>query len=159
MNAVETLTFFHVLLAFVFFSGTVVASVASAWAAREQSIYAIRTLTNIAKNVWVVMIYPSIIALSVIGVFLADEENLSLTDTGWLNAAYLSVIIGFVLGLVVLGRHGAKVAKLAARDAPTGQVSPELRMALNAPVPKVAGGFLHALVVYVLVLMVFKPYD
>ncbi len=159
MNAVETLTFFHILLALVFFSGTIVAAVASARAANEQNVHTIRTLAKMAKMVSLIMIYPAIIALSVIGVFLADQEDLSLTDTGWLNAAYVSVIIGFLLGLGVLGSHGAKVVKLADRDVASGQVSPELRAALNAKLPKIIGGALHALVVYVVVLMVFKPYD
>jgi uncharacterized membrane protein len=158
MNAVETLSFFHILLAFVFFSGTIVAAVASAWAAREQNVHTIRTLTNMAKMVSLIMIYPAIIALGIIGVFLAQEQDLSLTDTGWLNAAYAATALGLLLGLFVMGRQSMRAARLAERDAAAGQKSAELQAVLSERLPKIVGGALHGLVVYILVLMVFKPF-
>jgi uncharacterized membrane protein len=159
MSAEETLKFFHLLLVFTFFAGTMVASVASGWAARAKDVATVRTLIAMAKTISIALIYPSIIALSVVGVFLADKQGWDLNGPGWLNAAYTSVVIGFVLGLGVLGRNGIRLQKLADRDAPTGQISTELRSALDAPMPKIVGGLLHALVIYILVLMVFKPYD
>ena len=158
MHKVETLKFFHILLVMIFFSGTIVAAVSSAWAAKAKDVQTVQSLIHMAKTFSIIMIYPAFIAMAILGVFLAHEESLSLTHTGWLKAAYAASGLGFLVGVGVMGRNGAKLQKLADRDAPTGQISPELRAALDSPMPKIVGGLLHTLVVYLLVLMVYKPY-
>ncbi|MBM4405779.1 MAG: DUF2269 family protein [Chloroflexi bacterium] len=155
----EYLKFFHIVFVLTFFSGTIVSMMTGIAAAKAKSIESVAILTGIAARAAKFVTIPSFILVGIFGVLTASEQNLDLTGTGWLNAAYVASILGFILGLAVLTRHGAKAAKLAARDAQAGKKSEGLEKELNAPLPKIVGPLLHLLVAYIIVLMVFQPYD
>lgn len=158
MDAIHTLKFFHILFVLVFFSGTIVSMMAMVRAEREANVHTVRALTRMANQSQRFLIEIPVIVLAVLGVVLAAKQHYPLTDTGWLNAAYASTILGFALGVGIMSRQARKAAKMAERDALAGQKSDELQAALSERLPKIIGGALHALVLYVLVLMVFKPY-
>ncbi len=158
MDAVETLTFFHILFVLVFFSGTIVSTMAMMRAERETNVQTVKALTKMSAISQRFLIELPVVVLGVLGVFLAREEDLSLTDTGWLNAAYAATALGLLLSLFVMGRQSMRAAKLAERDAAAGQKSAELQAVLSERLPKAVGGALHGLVVYILVLMVYKPF-
>lgn len=155
----EYLKFFHIVFVLTFFSGTIVSMMTGIAAAKAKSIDSIVVLTGIEARAAKFVTVPSFILVGIFGILTASEQNLDLTDTGWLNAAYGASIIGFVLGVAVMARHALASHKLAVRDAQAGKKSDELDKELNSKLPKIVGPLLHLLVVYILVLMVFKPYD
>ncbi|MBI2867893.1 MAG: DUF2269 family protein [Chloroflexi bacterium] len=155
----EYLKLFHIIFVLVFFAGTIVSMMAGMRAEKAAALETIVALTGLGKNAAKFLTIPSFILVGVFGVLTAREQGLSLTDTGWLNAAYSASVLGFLLGVLVMYRSEAKAHALAARDLAAGKKSEELEKALRSPVPKIVGPLLHGLVLYILVLMVFKPFD
>jgi uncharacterized membrane protein len=155
----EYLKLFHIIFVLTFFSGTIVSTMAGIGASKAKGLESIAALMGLSARASKFVTIPSFILVGVFGILTASQQNLDLTGTGWLNAAYVASIIGFILGLTVMTRHSIKTHKVAMRDAQAGKRSDELDRELNSKAVKIVGPLLHALVAYILVLMVFKPYD
>ncbi len=154
----EYYKFFHVILALTFFAGTIVSMMAMNRAAKETNVHTAQTLVRMGSFAGQWLITPPLILVGIFGVLAAQDLGYSLTDTGWLNAAYAATAVGLVLGITVMGDHGRKAQRLVDRDVESGEKSDELQAVLTAPLPRIVGSGLHGLVIYVVVLMVFKPF-
>lgn len=157
MTGTDALRFFHIVFVLVFFSGTIVVITTMSRARREPNIHAVRTLVRLANHAGLYLVTPPLVIAAILGVFSAKRLHIPLTDTGWLNAAYAATALAVLLGLV-MGAVARRAARLADRDAQNGSRSPELDAALASPLPMIVGPALHALVTYIIVLMVFQPF-
>lgn len=77
-------------------------------------------------------------------------------DTPWVWTAIVALIVLFISGGAVLGRHGAAYGKALAA-APDGPVTPELRAQALATVPWAVSNMNTALAISVMFNMVNKP--
>ncbi len=153
----QYLKFFHLLSVIIFVSGTFVVTFLMARAAKEKSIDSVVELIKTSARLSMFMIYLPLILAGAFGVLTAWQMKLPLTGLRWLEIAYVATTIGLLTGFFVLGGHGKKALKLAVADLPTGNKSPELQAELDSRTAKIVGGLLNLLVLFILVLMVFKP--
>ena len=127
---------------------------------KSTSVEAIAVPTHLGRVAEYIII-PSAILLGIFGVLTAWQEHRPLTGGAgnwWLVVAYFALGAAVLIGLTVMLPHSAKAEKVAAEAAAKGQKTPELQKVLSSPVPKIAGNFLTLLIIFFLVLMVFKPF-
>ncbi|MCH8191738.1 MAG: DUF2269 family protein [Chloroflexi bacterium] len=156
--ASEYYEFFHIVFVLIFFSGTIVAMLAERNARNESNIHTVRSLVGMVHHSWMYLVNLPLVLTGIFGALTAWQLELPLTDTGWLNAAYGAIIVSVALALAVTFGHSRRVLRLAERDAQQGAKSPELQALLSSPAPRIATPVLHAIVAYIIVLMVFKPF-
>ena len=147
--------FFHLLGAFSFVAGTIVAGVAFETARRREAPAEIALLLGLSR----------------IGVLLVGLGTLLVLGFGlWLvhlgawgyGAAWVDAAIGLLLAVAVLGaiggQHPKQARKLAPRLASEGApASPELRALLDDRAALAVNYLSALLLLVIIVLMVFKP--
>jgi uncharacterized membrane protein len=153
---VEDIALFgHLLGAFLFVSGTVVAGIAFEAGRRRGTPGEIALLLGLAR-IGAALVGLGILAVLGFGLWLVHLGDWSY-DSGWVKAA-----IALFVAAVVLGGYGGQAPKrarqLATRLAVEGQpVSDELRSLLANRTALLANYASVLLVIAILVLMVWKP--
>jgi uncharacterized membrane protein len=147
--------FFHLLGAFAFVAGTIVAGVAFETARRRTTPAEIALLLSLSR-IGVLLVAVGTLLVLGFGLWLVQLGDWGY-GAGWVDAALGLLAATFVLGTVG-GQRPKRARKLAARLAAEGdRVSPELRALLDdrATLPV---NYLSALLLLAIVaLMVFKP--
>ena len=95
---------------------------------------------------------------AVFGILTAWQQNWPLTTTGWLSATYVVVIVAFITPLLTLKRYGDRAMALMPEAREKGEVLPEQMDLITGPKARVAGLFLWGLLIFIIVMMVFKPF-
>lgn len=147
--------FFHLLGAFAFVAGTIVAGVAFETARRKQTPAEISLLLGLSR-IGVLLVAIGTLLVLGFGLWLVHLGHWGY-GAGWVDAALGLLAATAVLGAVG-GQRPKRARKLAARLTTEGApVSPELRALLDDRVALTAN-YLSALLLLALVaLMVFKP--
>jgi uncharacterized membrane protein len=147
--------FFHLLGAFSFVAGTVVAGVAFESARRRRTPGEIALLLGLSR-IGVALVGAGTLLVLVFGLWLVHLGRWGY-GAGWVDAALGLLVAAAVLGAIG-GRRPKRARKLAARLAADGApVDAELRALLDDRVA-LAVNYLSALLVLAIVaLMVFKP--
>ena len=103
------------------------------------------------------LIVPGIIAMGVSGVFMWTEMDYNLVSTGWLLAQESLYLVSLLIcvPLIGLGLRRARLASLRAEKA--GEVTAELREALDDNVPIVFSGLATLLLPVMAYLAIFRP--
>lgn len=148
----------RILLVMIFFSGTITSTIVMSRARRESNIQTVAAYGRIAGFAGPFLIGLPLTLVGIFGVLTSWKEHYSLTGTGWINAAYASLIIGWLAGNIILGGHTCKVAGLAEHDLGRGKKSEELQTELDKPLAIWLGAALQLLVLWIIYLMVFKPF-
>lgn len=155
MSAYRLALFFHLLGAFLFFAGIVVASVAFESARRRQHLTEIAAVLGIARLGVPPVAIGALLLLS-FGLWLVDLAGWSLDDE-WLIASLVLFIIAGVLGAVG-GQRPKRARLLATRLVREGKTSSSDVARLLNNRPSLALNYAAALAVLaILVLMVWKP--
>lgn len=147
--------FFHLLGAFLFVAGIVLAGAVFEAARRRERPTEIALLLGLTRFA-VLLVAIGALLLGVFGLWLVHLGHFGY-GSGWVDAAIVLYVIALALG--GLGGQRPKQARklaavLAERNAP---MSPELRGLLEDPISR-AENYGSLLVVFVIVvLMVFKP--
>jgi uncharacterized membrane protein len=145
----------HLLSAFTFVSGGVVAGVLQRSAIRRQRPSEVALLLGLIR-VAVVLIAVGALATLGFGIALANQLDIDMS-TLWLQLAVYLWIASVVLGGVG-GRRGRHARVLAQQLAAQGdQPSEELQRAVSDPVSVGLSGLSFVAVVAILVLMVWQP--
>jgi uncharacterized membrane protein len=139
--------FFHLIGAFLFVSGTVVAAVAYEVARRRTNPAQIAALLQVAR-IGAVLVGPAGLLTVAFGLWLVDIEHIG-WGAGWVDAA----IVLFVAAAALGGFAGQK-PKRARELAERGQ---DPRVLLEDPLTRALNYVAALLVVAIIVLMVFKP--
>ncbi len=147
--------FFHLLGAFLFVAGIVVAGVAFESARRRREPAEIALLLGLTR-VGVVLVAVGGLMLPAFGLWLVDLGDFGY-GAGWIDAALILYAVALVLG--GLGGQRPKRARhlateLASRREPA---SPELRALLDDARARASNYAAALIVVAIVVLMVFKP--
>ena len=147
--------FFHLLGAFAFVSGAIVATVAFEAARSRRRPSEIALLLGVTR-VGVALVGIGVLVVVPFGLWLVHLEDVDY-GAGWVDAALGLLVAAGVLGW--LGGQSPKRARLlaerlaAADDAETG----ELRALLDDRTARTANWLTAVLVVAIVALMVFKP--
>ena len=155
MSTYEWLLLFHLLGAFLFVSGAVVAAVLQLAAMRRERPAEIAVLLG-AIRAGVLLVAVGAVLVLVFGIWLAEHVGYGLGE-GWVSLALGLFVLSATLGGVA-GRHDKATRKLAVQLAEDGdRTSPELHRRLRSPVPLALNYASGALVLAILVVMVWKP--
>jgi uncharacterized membrane protein len=145
----------HILGAFLFLSGSIVAGLLSFAAMRRERPSEVALLLGLVRPVVVLVGIGSVVALA-LGIWLAKYVGYGLGE-GWVVAAIvLWALSGALAGPAgTTMRHTRELAERLAQDG--DHPSEELRMALRNPRALVMNTGAFALLIAILVLMVWKP--
>jgi len=153
----DWLLLFHILAAFLFFSGTVVAGILHALATRRDRPSEIALLLGLVQPMVIAVAVGSVAVLGM-GIWLAEEaeSGASLGD-GWVATAIVLWVVSGALGAQG-GRPLRHARALAERLAADGdRPSEELHRAVVDKRALVLSYLSFAALIAILVLMVFKP--
>lgn len=155
MGTYEWLLVFHLLGAFLFVSGAVVAAVLQLAAMRRERPGEIAALLG-AIRAGVLLVAAGSVLVLVFGIWLAEHVGYGLGE-GWVSLALGLFVLAAVFGGVA-GRHDKATRMLAVRLAEDGdRPNSELHRRLRSPIPLALNYGSGALVVAILVVMVWKP--
>jgi uncharacterized membrane protein len=147
--------FFHLLGAFLFVAGVVVAGVAFEAARRRRQPHEIALLLGLSR-VGVLLVAPGAVLVLAFGLWLVRLGHWRYS-AGWVDAALALFVAVSVLGAIG-GQRPKRARLLAERLAREGaEESPELRALLDDRLALALNYASAALLVAIVVLMVFKP--
>lgn len=136
--------------------GTVMVAVWRAWSTSDIDLRAL-LLVEAQQNEtrWLL---PGMLATGLTGFAWAASENTNLVTTGWLLALEIVFAIDVFIFLPLLGVGLRRVRLLALQAKKQGEVTDELREALDDRVPVVFGTLMVATVPVMTWLAVYKPF-
>lgn len=147
--------FFHLLGAFLFVAGVIVAGVAFEAARRRHRPDEIALLLALTRTGVLLVALGALLVLP-FGLWLVHLEHVGY-GTGWVDAALALFVATSVLGGIA-GRRPKRARRTAARLAgEAAPESPELRALLDDRVSLALNYVAALLVIAIVVLMVFKP--
>ena len=151
----DSALFFHLLGAFLFVSGTVVASIGFETARRRELPSEIALLLGLAR-VGALLVVAGLVLVLGFGVWLVDLGHWGY-GAGWIDAAFGLLVLALALG--ALGGQAPKQARvLATQLAAGGQAANASLRSLLDDRRAIAVNYASALVVLaIVVLMVWKP--
>ena len=155
MTKYDWLLLVHILGAFLFLSGSIVAGILALAAMQREKPSEVALLLRLVRPVVGLVGVGSLTALG-FGIWLADYVGYGF-GKGWVVAAIAlwaaSGALGGPAGKTM--RHTREFAERLAQDG--DRPSDELRLAVRNPRPLVLNGIAFTLLVGILVLMVWKP--
>jgi uncharacterized membrane protein len=136
--------------------GTVMVAVWRAWSTSDIDLRAL-LLVEAQQNEtrWLL---PGMLATGLTGFAWAASENTNLVTTGWLLALEIVFAIDVFIFLPLLGVGLRRVRLLALQAKKQGEVTEELREALDDRVPVVFGTLIVATIPVMTGLAVYKPF-
>jgi uncharacterized membrane protein len=151
----NTALFFHLLGAFCFVAGTIVAGVALETARRRDTPAEIAILLGLAR-VGVLLVVIGALLVLIFGLWLVRLGNWGY-NAGWIEAALGLYVATAALGTIG-GQRPKQARKLASRlVADNAPMSTELHALLNDRFALVANYLSALLLLAIILLMVFKP--
>ena len=150
----EWLVFLHLIGAFLFVGGSIVATVLRLVAIRREQPAEVALLLGAVRPAVPVVGLGLVLAV-VMGFALVEKIGFAY-DATWLSATFALLLWMLVVGAVA-GREDRKTRELAERLAAEGGPDAELRRRLVDPVVLGLNGSMLAATVAVVALMVFKP--
>ena len=155
MTKYDWLLLFHILGAFLIFSGSIVAGILQFAATRRERPSEIALLLGLMQPAVIAIGVGAIVTLG-LGFWLADDAGYGIGE-GWVVAAIALWVVAQALGGLG-GKPLGRAAALAQRLAEDGdQPSAELHRAVADRRAFVLSYLSFAAVIAILVLMVFKP--
>ena len=153
----EYLKLFHLIFGFVLVTGVVMAEYAELMARRTNDLPQFEVYLKLG-NFGGMLAGSGTLLTSVFGILTAWQQNWPLATTGWLTATYIVVFIALITPLITLKRYGDRATALMPEARERGAILPEQIDLVSGPKARIAGHFLSGLLIFVIVLMVFKPF-
>jgi len=151
----EAVLFGHLVGVLLFVGGVFVAGVSFESARRREQPTEIALLLGLSRSGVAFVLGGSLLLLAC-GLWLVGLEDIGL-GTAWLDAAIALFLLTLSLGGLG-GQDPKRARRLATALAAEGKpMTPELRVLLDAPLPRVANYAAVGLIGAILALMVFKP--
>jgi uncharacterized membrane protein len=151
----DTALLFHLLGAFAFISGSVLAAVAFETARRRGTPAEIALVLGLAR-IGVALVAAGLVLVVAFGLWLVDLGDWGY-GAGWVDAAIVLLVVVTVLG--ALGgrrpRHARELAERLARE--HAPVSDELRALLDDRAARALNALSAVMLAAIVVLMVYKP--
>lgn len=153
----EYLKFFHIFFAFIMMGGIFLSQYAIVNARKTSEPRTFATYLKMSASGGMMAGF-GLVSVSLLGVLTAWQQNLDLTATGWLNGAYGAAILAFIIPPLTFARWEKQAAALMPEAEEKGEVLPEQHRLVGGPQYRIVNIALSALLVWMLVLMVFKPF-
>jgi uncharacterized membrane protein len=160
MSGAEFLQLLHVFAAFGFVAGLVGRDTILAAARRSQDLAQIKMLIQASAPLERLFVVPGSFVVLVLGILTwwAEEMPVWGAGTRWVTVSLLAFLtLVPLVPLIFLPRGKAFDAAMASAEE-TGRVTPDLTAALHDPVVAAARWYELAVVAFVIVLMVTKPF-
>ena len=153
----DLLLFLHIIAAFWYVMGLAAVQFPLIRGWRLEDVRLKAAAFEEASHYQGLLIVPGIIAMGVSGVFMWTEMDYNLVSTGWLLAQESLYLVSLLIcvPLIGLGLRRARLASLRAEKA--GEVTAELREALDDNVPIVFSGLATLLLPVMAYLAIFRP--
>jgi uncharacterized membrane protein len=153
----EYLKFFHLFFAFIMMGGIFLSQygIVNARKTTEPGTFATYLKMSAAGGK---MSMIGLVAVSVLGVFTAWQQDLDLTATGWLNASYATAILALIIPYLTFVRWEKQAAQLMPEALAKGEVLPEQHRLVGGPQYRGINIVMTVLIIWMLVLMAFKPF-
>jgi uncharacterized membrane protein len=153
----EYLKFFHIFFAFIMMGGIFLSQygIVNARKTTEPGTFATYLKMSAAGGK---MSMIGLLAVSLLGVLTAWQQDLDLTATGWLNGAYGAAILALVIPFFTFVRWEKQAALLMPDAQDQGEVLPEQHRLIGGPQYRIVNVVMTVLIVWMLALMVFKPF-
>ena len=155
MTKYDWLLLIHILGAFLFLSGTIVAGILHLAAVRRDRPSEVALLLGLVRPAVVAVAVGSIVVLG-FGIWLADDAGYGIGDAWVVTAIVLWVVSGALAAPAGKAlRHGRQLAERLAADG--DRPSEELHQAVGDRRALLLNYVSFAMLIAMLVLMVFKP--
>jgi uncharacterized membrane protein len=152
----EYLKFFHLLFAFIMMGGMFISQYAIIQARRtdEPGLFGIYLrMSKVGGS----MAGGGLLVVSLLGGLTAWQQNIPMS-TGWLSAAYATAIVAFIIPPLTFARWEKQAAALMPDAEAQGEVLAAQKQLIAGPRFRVVNSIITALLVWMLMLMVFKPF-
>ena len=151
----NTALFFHLLGAFLFVSGSLLAAIAFETARRRTSVGEIAALLGLAR-IGALLVASGFVLVLVFGLWLVNLGDWG-SGAGWINGAMVLLFVAVVTGAIG-GQTPKRARRLATELAvETKPVSAELRALLDHRASQILNYASGLALVAIVVLMVWKP--
>jgi uncharacterized membrane protein len=164
MSLLLVARFLHILSAMVFIGGILARQIVRSIAEKTDDVQRFAILSQAAGRIKSAMVIPGNFAVIVFGVILALLIGAPILGflqgaaRNWLLVSNLLLVIGFLNVPLVFVPRGKKFEPVLQDALAKGQVTAELRAALNDRVVRMAHLFELVMIVVIVYLMVFKPF-
>jgi uncharacterized membrane protein len=164
MSLLLAARFLHVLSAMVFIGGILARQIIRAVAEKTDDVQRFAILSQAAGRIESKMVIPGNMAVIVFGVILALIIGAPIlgflqgASRNWLLVSNVLLVIGFVNVPLIFLPRGKKFEPILQDAMAKGQMTAELRAALNDRVVRMAHLYELVMIVVIVYLMVFKPF-
>jgi uncharacterized membrane protein len=160
MSLADVLRFLHVVSAFLYVSGLIGRDVVLGGARRSEDLERVRTLLDASGPFDRRMVVPGSIGVVILGILTWWAEKIPLWGQGtrWLPVSLIVFATTLPLVPIVFLPRGRVFEAALASAIEGGRVTPELTAAFREPLVTAARWYEFAVVAFVLLLMVTKPF-
>ena len=164
MNWYLIIKFFHIIAVTVTIGGMLARQLVRGFAKKNEDVKVVASLTKVAVRIDRAMVIPWSNIMILMGIILAVMQKwpifgfLQGASQNWLLVSNLLLVVMMVLIPSIFIPHNKKVEALLQTALTQGQITPDLSVALNDKVNKLAHYAEEAIVLIVAALMVLKPF-
>lgn len=164
MNVIAILRFLHIVSAIVFIGGIFARQLTRSLANKTEDVYAFAALSQAAGRLENFMVIPGNAAVILFGVLLGLVTRAPILGflqgaaRNWLLVSNILLVLGFLAVPLVFLPRGKEFDRALAGALSVGEITPELRATVDDQVIRIFHGIEIALVVFIVWLMVFKPF-
>jgi uncharacterized membrane protein len=164
MNWYLILRFLHIASAIALVGGVFARQFVRMAAYKADDVRDFAAMSQAAGRIESLMVIPGSLAVIVIGVLLALQINAPIlgflqgASQNWLLVSNLLLLFGVLAVPLVFVPRGKRFDPILREALAAGQITPQLRAALNDPVVRFAHWYEMISLVIVVFLMVFRPF-
>lgn len=164
MDTYLIVRFLHIASAIIFVGGIFARQLVRSLAKSMDDVKLLAALNNAAGRIERLMVIPGNFAVIVFGVLLARETDAPIfgflegASEDWLLVSILLLLVGFLTVPLVFVPRGKKFDLVLNEALIQGEITRELRVALNDPVIRLMHLVEMAVVGLIVYLMVFRPF-
>lgn len=164
MNWYAVIRFLHIVSTIIFVGGIFGRQVVRSYAKKTADVRIFSELSQGAGRIERLMVIPGNMAVILFGVILAIMSDAPIFGflegdaRNWLLVSNLLLLTGFIIVPFIFVPRGKLFDVVLEKALAEGQITPELRAALDDKVVKLAHIYEAVMVIVIVALMVFKPF-
>jgi uncharacterized membrane protein len=164
VNWYFTLRFLHITATIIFIGGIFARQVVRSYAKKADDVQIFAALSHAAGQIENFMVIPGNLVVIILGIILALMTGAPIfgflqgAPRNWLLVSNILLIIGMLTVPTIFVPRGKKFDSVLKEAMVAGEMTPELRAELDDKVVRLAHVVEIILVVFIVALMVFKPF-
>jgi len=164
MNWYIGIKFLHIIAAMMLIGGLFGRQLVRAYAKKTNDVHIFAALSHVAGRIENLMVIPGSQAVMILGVILALGSGYPILGflqgaaQNWLFVSIVLLVVILLLVPTVLIPRGKKFGVILEAALAKGEMTPELRAAMDDPVVQLAHLYEEVALVMIVALMVLKPF-